>query len=445
MEGMWSPVSDTPSRPVALVFGAHITGLAVLRAFGRAGVPAFAVGVDRTMTRRSRWFRPIEGGDRLREDADSADVAAWLEALPFSRAVLFPCSDRWALTVASLPESVTARFIPAVAPERVLRTLVDKQLFAEAAAIAGVPAPRVLEPRQLDEVGPEDVPRFFIKPRDSQAFARRFGVKALRIRHYEDARHLIGRMAAEEIDVVLQEMIPGGPTAHVFLDGYVDRAGMMRACLARRRLRMHPRPFGNSTLSVTIPRLEVQAAIDALGALFRAIGYRGGLFDAEFSFDERDGLFKVIEINARPWWQLQLTQSAGLDVCMMAFQDALGEPVPTARGYRLGMTWVHPLPDLSAWWADRHRADRAGAFPLRTWFTGPNAVFSWDDPKPAIDEVARSVKLATGRMPHFGKPNAKNQTPQGELVPVPRGGAKPPGLARSSRTNGRRSRPGPAG
>jgi D-aspartate ligase len=188
--------------------------------------------------------------------------------------------------------------------------------------------------------------------------------------------------------LLLQEFVPGPPTSHVFLDGYVDRSGVMRACLARRRLRMHPRALGNSTLSVTIALDEVSEALDSLRRLFEGLGYVG-LFDAEFKLDERDGLFKILEVNARPWWQLALAEASGLEVCVMAYCDALGEPLPRSSAYRIGQCWVHPVPDLQAWWAGRLHGDREGGFPLRVWFTGTNAVFSWDDPVPAAADLLR--------------------------------------------------------
>jgi predicted ATP-grasp superfamily ATP-dependent carboligase len=196
-------------------------------------------------------------------------------------------------------------------------------------------------------------------------------------------------MSEEGIELLLQEFVPGPPTSHVFLDGYVDRCGVMRACLARRRLRMHPRPFGNSTLSVTIPIDEASEAVTSLRRLFDGVGYVG-LFDAEFKQDARDGMFKILEVNARPWWQLALATSSGLDVCAMAYDDALGRPLPATSVYRIGQTWVHPIPDLRAWRTARKLGDRAGGFPLRLWFGGANAVFSRDDPKPAVEALVQS-------------------------------------------------------
>ena len=381
--------------PVVIVFGAHITALSVIRAFGRRGVPVFVAGGNNTTIRRSRWYQPVPGAD-IDETAGPERLAAFLRALPYSRSVLFPCSDRWTIALASLPDDVTAVHVPVAARPEVVGILVDKQLFAQAAATHEVPAPRVLAPDQLGTIRDDELQHFFIKPRNSQQFSDRYGVKALQLYGRTHAADLLREIAAARMDVLLQEFIPGPPTAHIFLDGYVDRSGAMRACLARRRLRMYPREFGNSTLSITIPREDVSSAVESLERLFCGLGY-AGLFDAEFKHDARDGQFKILEVNARPWWQLELTAAAGLDVCAMAYDDATGKPVPTQSTYRIGATWVNPVPDLTAWWTGRKHGDRTGGFPLRNWFTGPNTICSWDDPMPALDEIARFLRIVTRR------------------------------------------------
>jgi predicted ATP-grasp superfamily ATP-dependent carboligase len=376
------------SEPPALVLGGDVTGLAVVRACGRNGVPVYVAGGSRRLVGRSRWYRVAPGGD-IGDTADGRELGDYLRTLPFEKSVLIPCSDRWALAASSLPDDVAAAHVPAVAPAAVVHAVVDKVLFARAVADAGVGGPRVLQAEALDSLEADELPSFFVKPKLSQPFSERFGVKALALETRMQAAELLRTCAEAGVDVFLQEYVPGPASSHVFLDGYVDRAGVMRACLARRRLRMHPREFGNSTLTVTIPLPEVSEALDALRRLFESLGYRG-LFDAEFKLDARDGRFKILEVNARPWWQLGLAPSVGVDLCLLAYRDALGQPLPRVDGYRVGETWVHPVPDLQAWWRARRTENGAG-FPLRFWCTGANAVCSRDDPKPALEELGRAA------------------------------------------------------
>ena len=194
--------------------------------------------------------------------------------------------------------------------------------------------------------------------------------------------------------MLLQEYIPGPPTAHVFLDGYVDRTGVMRGCLARRRLRMYPPEFGNSTMSATMPLREAEPALESLSRLLAGLGYTG-LFDAEFKYDERDGLFKVLEVNARPWWQLEIAAASGLDLCMMAYRDALGLPLAAGAGLpdraHLGPPGARPA-RLVGGQAHRQRP----ASPPRAFFGGANAILSRDDPMPVTDELGRHLRDALG-------------------------------------------------
>ena len=410
------------SQPPALVFGGDVTALAVLRALGRAGVETWVPGQAMPLVRRSRYHRVAPGAI---DDAPSGErLAAYLDGLPWERTVLFPCTDNWAIALASLPERAAERHRAVVPPLPVLHALVDKAQFGDVTAVHGVPAPRTVRarvPEDLDPVPDEQLCGSFLKPIDSQRFAKRFGVKGLRLRSRAQATELLGQMAEAGHEVVLQELIPGPPEAHVFVDGYVDRQGEMWGCLARRRLRTFPPPFGNSTLSETTPREEIAPAIESLRRLFAGLGFRG-LFDAEFKRDQRDGAFKVIEVNGRPWWQLALAGASGLDVVGAAYRDAAGLPLPAAAEYRVGCRWVHPVPDVRAWLASRGNPGQLGRFPLREWVAAEaNAVFAPDDPLPALEEFAAvprgvlklGLRLVLGdRRPPLPAPAASEQAGQ---------------------------------
>ena len=126
---------------------------------------------------------------------------------------------------------------------------------------------------------------------------------------------------------MLQEWIPGGWGNTVIIDGFMDRHGSIVAMGARRRVRMDPPRIANTCLDVTIPLDEVSAAVPALRTVLSAVDYRG-IFMVEFKLDERDGLFKIIEVNARPFWLVGHVARAGLDLPWMSYHDALDQPVP---------------------------------------------------------------------------------------------------------------------
>ena len=366
----------------ALVFGSGLTPLGVIRILGHAGIPTFVAAGQRDFERHSRWFVPAPPSTGV---DPGQDLAAYLDGLPLERAVLVPCSDQMVQATAALPGSYGGRFPASISPTGVLDRLVDKGLFAEALGAAGVPHPRTVIVKSADDLAALPDEAFaagFLKPRDSQSFFAHFGVKAFRVRSRAEALAHFSEIAEARLQVVLQEYVPGGGDQHYLIDGYRDRQGAIRAWFARRRLRMYPLDFGNSTAQVSIPVEEVASAREALERLLAHLGYRG-IFSAEFKRDERDGVYRLLEVNTRPWWYVEFAARCGVDVCTLAYRDALGLPLEDLMTYDVGRELVYPYYDYFAC----RELLRRGRLSLvewgRSWSRAMQPVFRWDDPFPA--------------------------------------------------------------
>jgi len=367
-----------------LILGQGITVLGAMRCLGRRGVPLYVAGSRAGVITRSRWYRQLpEGGSR---DFSEQDLESRLQQLAIRRMVLLPCSDAWAMAVSLLKPETATRFPSSVAPPETLRQMVDKAFFAETLMRLGLPHPRTVvlrEPGALEAVPEDRLHGCFLKPIQSTVFARLYGAKALRFRDRAEALRLFEDASAKGLQVMLQEFIPGPPTRHVFVEGFRDRRGRICGLLARRRIRMFPDEFGNSTLCVSIPLAEVSGAVDTMHRLLGETGYRG-VFSAEFKFDERDGLFKLLEVNARPWWYVDFADRCGVDVCGMAYRDALGEEIEPVTGYKLGRRCVYPRLDLQSVLGERGAMAVRLWSVLRSWIGAHQPFFSWQDPVPGI-------------------------------------------------------------
>ena len=244
--------------------------------------------------------------------------------------------------------------------------------------------------QDLDPFSDTVLQRSFLKPVHSQQFFARFGVKAFLIADRANAHDRLRECIDAGFEMMLQEYIPGPPTNHYFIDGFIDRSGAVRALFARRRLRMSPPDFGNSTMQVSVPVSETGDASETLRKLFKDIGYRG-IFSAEFKRDPRDDVLNLIEVNARPWWYVEFAARCGVNVCTMAIRDALNEPVETISDYAVGRRCVFPYYDLQAARAER----AAGRLGLLAWagsWVGPyQPIFRWSDPFPAVGEVTKLI------------------------------------------------------
>lgn len=364
-----------------LALGSGLTLLGVLRVLHYAGAEAYALPDVEGLPRRSRWYRAAPAA---LAGIQPATLAAALSCLP-ERTVLLPCSDSWLHAVARLPSGVLERYPASVAAPSALDPLVDKSLFAATLSRLELPHPFTLPlraPDDLDRVPDRAFIASFLKPARSQEFFAQFGVKAFRVTSRAEAANRLAQCLAAGFSMVLQEYVPGPPANHYYLEGFIERAGVTRARFARRRLRMYPPDFGNSTIMVSVPLSEVEDAMATLEALLGDLRYRG-LFSAEFKREDATHRFKLLEVNARPWWYVEFAARCGVDVCTLAVLDALGQPVPDITSYATGRRCVYPYYDYSAARAE-WSAGRLGLIAwARSWIGAYQPVFRWSDPLPA--------------------------------------------------------------
>jgi predicted ATP-grasp superfamily ATP-dependent carboligase len=392
------PASDPRTKTAALVLSGPVhTALGVIRALARNGIPQFTVGTGTSYVSYSRWHRrlPNHGGNGPTPET----LAPFLERLPVERMVLMPCSDAWVAAVARLEPTLAARFPASIAPAESLDICLDKGRFADTLARLGLPHPRTISiaaPGDVRTLWDSTLRDPFLKPRDSRAFQACYGVKAFRIRTQAEAISRVREAQQAGVELLLQEYVPGPADSHYFIDGFVDRGGSLCARFARRRVRTYPEPFGDSCCMVTISLEEARVPLGILDRLLPALRYRG-VFNAQFKYDDRDGLFKLLEINPRPWGGVSLAVSCGVDVIKMAYQDALDLPVQPNRKYPIGRYWVYPSRDrIVCWRLLREGRLTPGAW-IRTWAGAVQPIFCWDDPAPAIVAFLQRVGRAVRR------------------------------------------------
>ena len=365
----------------ALVFGVGVTLTGVLRTLGQAGVQVYAVCDRADIATHSRWYQTPPGADTSR--LKPANLAAYLETCRLPRAVLIPCSDDWARAVASIPQSLQNRFFVSGPSLEIVDTMVDKWKFSKLLDEAGVvhPKTRLIERvDQMQQWPDETFHGAFLKPLSSAEFARRHGVKGFTVDSRAEAIALLGLL---DLPVMLQEYIPGPPSCHYFVEGFRDYTGTIRGMLARQRLRMFPLDLGNSSLMISVALDEVAPAVAEITRLLERLSYRG-VFSAEFKKDPRDGQFKILEVNARPWWYVEFAARCGIDVCVMDYRDALGLPIETVPEYQVGRRCMMFAIDMLAFHAQRgHEGITLGSW-MESLRSADDALFSARDPLPAL-------------------------------------------------------------
>ena len=389
-------VPPNPRDPV-LIFGAHIAALGVLRLLAARGIQSYVVDETSNVIVRSRWYRPAER--TLPETSDTEALAGYLQSLRIPRAVLIPCSDQWALAVAGLPPEMRQRFPASIAPRAAVEQFVDKNRFRALVDRLDIPRPRTLlirGPADLDLATDDDLANGFLKPTESHSHNRRFGTKGFFVQSRDAALRLVEQASASGITFMLQEWVPGNMSKTILVDGFVDREGTIAGMVARRRVRMDPPKLANTCCDVTIPLADVSGCLPALRTLLADVHFRG-VFNVEFKLDERDGQFKIIEVNPRPFWLIGHIAKAGLDLPWMSYLDAQELPFAAPAPYQVGRYGMYEILDATAiaraWSALR----RPEGPVLGPWLRGDRALFWWSDPLPAVSGIWQLLGRRMGR------------------------------------------------
>ena len=272
---------------------------------------------------------------------------------------------RWCEAVVSLPAEARDRLATSLPPGNVVSTLLDKAALAELLRRQNVPHPRtVVLHSAADLTAMDEQPTSWIlKPRSSQRFNRAFGRKGFVVRTRTEAERGSPRASR-----------PGSRWSSGVSPGTGERARARRRLPGPRRRR--PRPagspageeyppdLGDSTSGIFISLDEVAEPLRSLDELLAGLGYRG-MLSAEFKLDPRDGVYKLLEVNCRPFGHFESSQRWGTNYCLMAYCDALGLPLPAVDASPAGARYGYVLADaLRCWRSTAVASSRARGWPL---------------------------------------------------------------------------------
>lgn len=380
----------------AIVVGRGPTGLGTLRSLVMAGIPAYVACPPDDLVTHSRWYRPVPGAVAW-DGTLGAEAPDLLRAIPLDAAVLIPGRDDAALWLADLPHGdLATRFRVSSSPRPSLEILQDKARFGEFLGTTSMPHPRtftIANAADIEAIPFEQLDRVFIKPADSQRFSLATGTKGIWATSRAEFQAIWSALDRQGFKVIAQEYVPGLASDHYFLDGFRDGSGVLKGLFARRRKRIYPADFGNSSYCESVPLAHLGAAAGQLGELLADLSYRG-IFSAEFKRDARSGQLRLLEINTRAWWYVEFAARCGINVCRMAYEDA--QDLPVAKGaqtYPVGAGCVHLDADIKAVFGRGNRRTESLSRTLSKWSRAQCLVFRSDDPWPAFSILWRRVRM----------------------------------------------------
>ena len=384
---------DKKTKLTAVVLSTHNTGLAVIRALGEKGVPVIAVYYqDRDMGYVSRHVKY-----RVAAPHPEEQQGAFIELLidlsrTHGRCILIPCDDGTLAAVGSNMQLLSQYHLVACPDWNVVRAAIDKPYTYQLAESLDIPLPKTVIPENIEQVRAYCQTAHFpclVKPRQSHIYFERFRKKMVKAKDADTLIEGYQEAADAGMEVMLQEYIEGPDTAGINYNSYFWE-GQPLVEFTARKVRISPPDSG--VPSVVISQ-DIPEVVQSGRQLLKAFGYQG-YSCMEFKQDPNDGIYKLMEINARHNRSSLLAVRCGINFPWLEYHHRLYGHLPQTNGYRKGLYWIDAAKDLAA----IPKYIRRGEFSL--WgqlkpYLRPNvfAVFSLKDPLPFIKRSADILKI----------------------------------------------------
>ena len=182
-----------------------------------------------------------------------------------------------------------------------------------------------------------------VKPVDSNEFVNVFNTKNFYVKERNDFINKMESCFDNSLSVVAQEVIPGPDENLIRLQSYVNKAGKQAFKFFLYKIRQQPPRFGVGRVCMsTSPVKEIQEIVERV---ISETGYRGYL-SIEFKKDERDGKYKLIEMNVRISRGVWHCIYAGINITEIIMADHLDNKEIYNEHYEENLCWIEIFPDL---------------------------------------------------------------------------------------------------
>ena len=385
------------SVPALVVHRGGYADVAVARTLGRLGVPVYlvaqegasmAVWSSRYWTKRTRW-------DFSRSEEESVaflrDIGARLRAIHGSRPILLTLGDWVAIFIERHGDNLQAEFCFPRPVRPILRALLNKWEMHLLAEQHGIPTPLTARPASLEDV--ETFGQSARFPVVMKAADKYDGdAPASQILHSE--QELIDEVsrygqAANSLNIILQEFIPGGVDTVWMCNGYLGADPGRVVIYTGKKLRQVS-ATGIASLAICLPNEIVATQTQRF---MEGVGYRGCV-GIGYRYDDRDGLYKLLDVNARVSGVFRLFAGTNeMDVVRVCYLDLTGQDVPVTA-LQPGRKWMLEDDVIAAMKALRH-----GRLSIGDWMESVRGVreLHWsaaDDPAPIFGRVGDGLRRA---------------------------------------------------
>jgi predicted ATP-grasp superfamily ATP-dependent carboligase len=316
----------------AIVFGRFETGLGILRSLKDLGNNLYSVDYKEDVAFVSKY------GQKLicPKPADDKALVSWLKEQFPDGGKVFISSDDFLDFFNRNREHLS--FLDLEIPDaELLGSLQDKFFQYEVCIKNGINAPSTFKVTENLEKGSLPYP-VFLKGMEVNAWRKHYGgsLKGFVINDQLELEEWMNEHPYKTVPTIAQSLIIGPDENHYKYCAYRNLKGEIQAEFMLQKLVQYPIGFGIGAATKSIFNEEL---LKQGRALFNSINYLG-VGSAEFKLDNRDGKFKLIELNPRYWQQNYQATACGLNFPQIQYQSA-AESIDTSKSYVTDVVWMN--------------------------------------------------------------------------------------------------------
>ena len=343
---------NTNKKIVPVLLGADLNCYSVARAFHEAfGVKSYAFG--RYELGPTKYSKIVKFNGM--ENADVPEVVlpvleAFAKEHENDLLILVGCTDAYADLIIENKEFLSRYYFCSCPKAELAKKLISKEAFYEMCVAHGMDFPKTVIIKDSSETNklfalPFEYP-VIVKPSSSIRYWQNpfDGMKKVyKADTPEKAKEIAETIFASGYDdsLIIQDFIPGDDSRMYVLTAYCNQSAKVKMmCLGHVLLEEHtPKGIGNHVAILTEYHEELMKTVRTF---LEAIGYTG-FANFDIKFDERDGKFKIFEINLRQGRSNYYVTHSGANIAKLLVSDAMGELPEEALIIREPSFW-HTVP-----------------------------------------------------------------------------------------------------
>lgn len=387
----------------AVILGSnYYIGLSIIRCLGSKGI--YTVAVDYSgegcYGARSKYLKEHLIAPHYKErEEDFLKFLIDYAKKENDKPVIFPCADAYVEFIDKHLMELKEYYLINMTEQGLWSSIMDKQALHALAVKHNVLVPETVstsEENFVERVEKEILYPCIVKPTDSPAFMSRFRTKMFMCYNKEDVAAAVKRANDENLEVVVQRIIPGFDNHMYTFDAYLSQDSKVTHWMTCQKLRQYPINFG---ASVYTKQKYVQELYDIGAPFMEAIGYKG-FGEIEFKKDEKSGRFYLIEINVRTTTLNTLLDKCGINFPLLAYTELTGGDIGSkGANYDTGIIFRYMFEDIFSIRAyiKTKQLSRMQVYKSLLAKKAP-AVWSFDDPAPAFSFMNMLLKKAKRKL-----------------------------------------------